>query len=171
MNLKNKPLLLLNKPTEKKTFPIQKGHVTMPEKGENLPYRELSRDNDQKRCLWKKRNAAPTSFFNFHWQNQFTSFSYQHSIFFTYGLQHYCFLGQANLYGLCGLWQMSRQIWTIFLVQKRFQTLGCKAQSFQEKWQQRVSTGPKSYTVFSNIGGKLTNFDLKFSGTSMSHCT
>ena len=40
---------------------------------------------------------------------------------------------------------MSRQIWTNFLVQKRFQLLGCKIKSIQEGWQERVSTGPKSY--------------------------
>ena len=40
---------------------------------------------------------------------------------------------------------MSRQIWTIFKVQKRFQLLGCKTQSIQERSQQIVPTGPKSY--------------------------
>ena len=40
---------------------------------------------------------------------------------------------------------MPRQIWTIFLVQKWFHLLGCKTQCFQERWQQRVPTGPKSY--------------------------
>ena len=40
---------------------------------------------------------------------------------------------------------MSRQIWTIFLVQKWFQLLGYKTQSVQERWQERVPTGPKSY--------------------------
>ena len=32
-----------------------------------------------------------------------------------------------------------------FLVQKRFQLTGCKTQSIQERWQERVPTGPKSY--------------------------
>ena len=35
------------------------------------------------------------------------SFGYQLSISFTHGLQHYCFLGQANLYRLCTIWQRS----------------------------------------------------------------
>ena len=30
-------------------------------------------------------------------------------------------------------WQMPRQIWTVFLVKKGFQLLGCKIQSFQER--------------------------------------
>ena len=30
------------------------------------PYMEMSRDNDQKRCVYKERKAAPESFFNFH---------------------------------------------------------------------------------------------------------
>ena len=64
---------------------------------------------------------------------QITYFSYQHSISFTQGLQHYCCFGQANMYRLCGLWQISRQIWMIFVVQKRFQLLGCQTQSIHER--------------------------------------
>ena len=40
---------------------------------------------------------------------------------------------------------MSRKIWAIFLVQKRFQLLGCKTQSIQERLQRKVPTGPKTY--------------------------
>ena len=36
-------------------------------------------------------------------RKKITSFSYQHSILLTHGLQHYCLLGQANLYHLRGL--------------------------------------------------------------------
>ena len=39
---------------------------------------------------------------------------------------------------------MSRQIWTIFFVQKRLQLLGGKTQSIRERWQEGVPTGPKS---------------------------
>ena len=73
-------------------------------KRKESPYMEMSRDNDQKTCVYERQNAAPNSFFNFHSQKQITSFSYQHSILFTHGLQHHCFLGQANLHRLCGLW-------------------------------------------------------------------
>ena len=31
-----------------------------------FPYMEMSRDNDQKKCVYKQRKAAPKSFFNFH---------------------------------------------------------------------------------------------------------
>ena len=34
---------------------------------------------------------------------------------------------------------------SFFLVQKTFPPLGCKTQSIQERWQQRVPTGPRSY--------------------------
>ena len=86
------------------------------------------------RTDFKKNNSEATKKAPFvPSQKQLTSFSYQHSISFSHGLQHYCFLGQVNLYRLCGLWPMSRQIWTIFLVQKRFQLLGCKTQSIQER--------------------------------------
>ena len=30
------------------------------------PHKEMSCDNDQKRCVYKQRKAAPKSFFNFH---------------------------------------------------------------------------------------------------------
>ena len=40
---------------------------------------------------------------------------------------------------------MSRQIWTVFLVEKRFQLLGYKTQSIQERSQRIVPTGPKTY--------------------------
>ena len=39
---------------------------------------------------------------------------------------------------------MSRQVWTIFSVQKRFQLLGCKTQSFQE-------TGEKKFRLVPNL--------------------
>ena len=40
---------------------------------------------------------------------------------------------------------MPKQIWTISLVQNRFQLVECKTQSFQVGWQQRNPTGTKSY--------------------------
>ena len=125
----------LYKPTKKgKRFLIWKSHVTM-----------------TRREAYICNEMQLKSFSYLLSQKQITPFSYQLSISFTHGLQHYCFLGQANLYRLIGVWQISRQIWTIFLVQKRFQLLGCKFQSIQERWQERVPTGPKSY----NGRGKL----------------
>ena len=78
-------------------------------------------------------------------QKKITSFSNQHSTLITQGLKHYSFLERANLYQLCRLWQMSRQIWTILLVQKRFQLLGRETQNIQERLQQRGPTCPKCY--------------------------
>ena len=63
----------------------------------------MARDKEQKICVFNQQIAAPTPFFNFLSEKQITSPSYQHSISFTHGLQHYCFPGQANLYLLCGL--------------------------------------------------------------------
>ena len=45
--------------------------------------------------------------------------------------QHYCFLGQANFNRLCGLWEVSRQIWRNFLVQKRLPLLGSQLKVFK----------------------------------------
>ena len=101
---------------------MEMSHDTVQKRRESL-FMEKSRDNDQKRYVYKNQNAAPKTFFNFHSQKQISSFSYQYIISFTHGLQHYCFFGQANLYRLYGLWQMSRQIWTILLVQKTIPTV------------------------------------------------
>ena len=79
----------------------------------------------------------------------------------TQGLQHYWFFGQANLYRLCGLWQMSTQISTNFLVQKRLQLLGCKTQSFQEednkdfRLVRDITTGESDFNQFQQIFNQL----------------
>ena len=87
---------------------------------------EMSRDNDHKRSVYKQQIAAPISFCNIRSWKQIT-FSYQRadSTTKTDGLQRYCCLGQANFYRICGLWWMPKQIWTIFLIEKWFQPLGC----------------------------------------------
>ena len=88
-------------------------------------------------------------------KNQLASFSYQHSISFTHGLQYYRNLGQANLHRLCGLWQESRQIWTLFLVQKRLQLFGYYTKSVQEedkkaefRLRQNLSLGEADFNQF-----------------------
>ena len=35
-------------------------------KEEGFAYKEVSRDNEQKRCVYKLRNTVPKSFFNYH---------------------------------------------------------------------------------------------------------
>ena len=61
-------------------------------------------------------------------------FNYQFTISTTkpHGLEHCCFHGQADLYRLYRLWQMSRQIWPIFSVPKRLRILGCETQVFKK---------------------------------------
>ena len=77
------------------------------QKKKEVPYMEVSRDTDAyKSSDLELSNPCST----FTLKNQLASFSYQHSISLTHGLQHYRNLGQTNLYRLCGLWQESRQI-------------------------------------------------------------
>ena len=79
-------------------------------------------------------------------KNQLASFSYQHSVSFTHGLQHYCFLGQTGLHRLCGHWRMLRQVWTIFMVQKWLQLLGYLTKSVQKRRQNcGISTETKLF--------------------------
>ena len=111
--------------------------------------REMTEKDEYKSNEMQLQNQSST--FNFHSEKEITSFKYQHSISLTRGLQHYCLLGQDNLYRLCGLWQMPGEIGVLLWVQKNFHSLGCKSQSLQERWQQRVPTGTKSY----NEGGRF----------------
>ena len=60
------------------------------------------------------------------------SFSYQHSISFTHGFEHYCLLGQANLVRFCAVWQMAKHIWTYFTVQKGCLYLDVKLEIFKK---------------------------------------
>ena len=95
-----------------KNLLIWKRDVTMTD---TFPYLEVSRDTDAyKSSDFHFSNHCST----FILKNQLASFSYQHSISITHGLQHYRNFGQTDLHRLCGLWQEPRQIWTIFLVQK-----------------------------------------------------
>ena len=83
------------------------------------------------------------------------TFSNRHSFSFTHGLQHYCFLGQANLYRLCGLWQESRQTWANFMVQSDSNYLDNKLKVFKREdknakyWlRQNLSMGEAEFKQF-----------------------
>ena len=82
------------------------------------PYMVMLRNNDEKNTYISNKKQLQNHSLTFILKNQLASFSNQHSISFTHGLQHYRNLGQADVHRLCGLWQVSRQIWTIFLDQK-----------------------------------------------------
>ena len=62
-----------------------------------------------------------------------------------------------------------KTIFDNFLGPKRFQLLGCKTQSIQERWQERVPTGPKSYngeadfSQFMRLRNQLVNAAKNFS--------
>ena len=129
-----------------KDVPFRECHVTRTEKGKNLLIYKCHVRMTKNRCVYKKRYAAPKSLFNFQSQKTYHFFQLPTFYLVRPWLIDTCFLGQAKLlYPLCGLRQMSRQIWTIFLVQKRLQLLGCKTQSIQERWRQRFPTGSKCY--------------------------
>ena len=66
VNLKKKIFLLFVQSYEKKKeLPfLEMSRDNVQKRGEP-PYMERSRDNDQNTCVYKLRNAAPKSFFNF----------------------------------------------------------------------------------------------------------
>ena len=47
--------------------------------------------------------------------------------------------------------KMSREVWTVFLVKKGLQLLGCKTLGFPERRQQRLSLGPKFCNAEANF--------------------
>ena len=117
------------------------------QKRKEWPFMEMSRDNNQKRkeSPYKEISRDTSEFKSsdlylsnhcsvFILKNQLASFSYQHSISFTHGLRHYKNLGQTDLHRLCGFWQESRQIWTLFLVQKWLQLVGYQTKSVPKGW-------------------------------------
>ena len=98
---KQDTITFCTKPPKKgKRFHIWKWHVTMTKKGKRFH-------------IWKchvtlTQTKAVTFFPQSHCstfilKNQLASFSYQHSISFTHGLQYYRNLGQTGLHRLCGL--------------------------------------------------------------------
>ena len=111
---------------------------------------ETSHDNDQKRNIYDQSSAASKSILDFLCR-KYNNNSFVHrctiSTTKTNGLQHCCSHGRASLYQPWRLWKNFRQVWTISLVRKRLQLLGCKIQSFQKRRQLRFSNSPKFYKV------------------------
>ena len=92
--------------------------LTMTKKGKSLLIWKCHVTMSNKDAYISNEKQLQNHCSTFILKNQLAFFSYQHSISFTHGLQHHRNLGQANLQRLCGLWQESRQIWTMFLVRK-----------------------------------------------------
>ena len=90
----------------------------MSEKGENLLIWKCHVTRTIKVAYISNEKQLQNHSSIFILKNQLACFSYQHSVSFTHDLQHYCFLGQTGLHQLCGLWQVSRQIWTFFFWSK-----------------------------------------------------
>ena len=146
MNLKNMILLFFIQTYQKrKRFHKRKCHVAMSKKWKKLPIWKCHVTKTKKYAYIIKEMQLQNQSLTFIRKNKSLFSSYQHSISFTHGLQHYRLLEQAELYRLCGLWQMSRQILTILLVQNWFQLLRIKTRGIQEKWQQIVATDPKPF--------------------------
>ena len=125
---------------------LWKCHVTTTD---TSPYKEVSRDTGAyKSSDFHFSNLCST----FVLKNQLASFSYHHCISFTYGLQHYCFLGQSKLYRLCGFWQMPRQISTILLAQNCSIYLDVNFKIFKEddkkEFQQIVYANQKLHYLY-----------------------
>ena len=98
------------------------------QKRKDSPYLDLSRDHDKKRSLKNRQIAASKSLFNLFSLKSITCLSSQRSISTTkpHILQHEPLLEPTHLYRICKLWKLSRQVWSIFLLQKGFQILGCE---------------------------------------------
>ena len=96
-------------------------------------YGNVSWQWPKKDAFISKEKQLENQSLTFFLKNQLASFSYQHSVSFTHGSQHYCFLGQTGWHRPPGLWQMSRQTWTTFLAQKWLQLLGYQSKSVQER--------------------------------------
>ena len=91
-------------------------------KRKECSFKETSRDKDQKRCIYKKLYAAPKSFFIIRSQEQSTSFSYEHSISFTHGLQHYCILDKLTCTDYVDFGKGQDRFGQTFSVQERYPT-------------------------------------------------
>ena len=107
MNLKNKVLQFF-------CTSLREKYLSRDQNRKESPFIELSCENDRikkhqvimtKGCLYKWQLAGQKSILNFSLKKQITSFSHLHSIWFTNEFQHFCFLAQANLYRLSGIWQ------------------------------------------------------------------
>ena len=96
------------------------GKVTWPrtKKRRKSPDIKTNHDSEQQWSVNKQKLTASKSFFKFLCQEVISFVSYQRAVSFTNGLQDCCFFGQTKFYQLCGFWKMSRQVWTIFAIQK-----------------------------------------------------
>ena len=137
MNLKNKILLIFVQTYQttktKKKFHIWKCHVTMPKKVKNLLIRKSYVTMAKRYAYISNGKQFLNHFLAFFHKNKSlpsaTSILYGSSVAYntTASLDKL-----ACTTDYVDFLQMSRHIWTIFLVQKRFQLLGCKPESIQE---------------------------------------
>ena len=144
----------------------------------------MSRDNDQKGknlLIWKchvtvtKKEAYISNekqlqnlSVTFIQKKQITTFSYQHSISSTHGLQHYCFLGQANLHRLCGLWHCQDRFGQISWSKNDFNNLDVKLKVFKKddnkevRLVQNPTTGEAVFNQLMRLRNQLVNAAKNF---------
>ena len=126
---------------------IRKHHVTMAKKetymSKNLQFQNISSFFIHK----KKWLLSPTSVL-----------SHSHIAYNTTA-----FLDNLPCTNYVVFGEMPGQIWTTFLVQKWFQLLACKTQSFQKRWQQKfrlvqnLTTGEAEFKQFMRLTNQLVN--------------
>ena len=130
---------------------IWKNHVTM-----------ITRDT------YKSNQCRSKSFSNFLSQKQSTSFSYQHSNSFTHDLQHYCFLGQSNLYRLCGLGKRQDRFGQISWSKNDSNYLDVKLKEFRKddkkefRLVQNFTIGEADFNQFMRLTNQLVNAAVNF---------
>ena len=175
MNLKNKVKLIFYKFTKKeRNFHTWKRSFRWPKQesrcmekirdqvqiGKESAYMETSRDNGKKRSTHKQTFEAPNSFFTFHSRKRNLFFSYQFTISTTktHGLQHNCAWPSQHVPTMKSLEKVNTDLGQ-FHGPKQLTLLGCRTQSFHERWQQRFSASTQFYNgrVIFNQFRKLRN--------------
>ena len=82
---------------------------------------------------------------------------------FTYGLQNYCFLGQAKLNRLCGLCQKPMQVWTVFWFKNDSKYLDVKLKVFKKDYNkefrlvQNLTAGDADFNEFMRLRNQLVS--------------
>ena len=110
---------------------------------QKTPYLERSHDNYQKEAYGSHSFQLLIHFLSFIVRN--CSLLSATSVLSHSAIRQHWFIRQVNLNRLCGLWKVSRQLWTIPFLKKWLQLLGFKTWSVHERRQQRLLPNTKSH--------------------------
>ena len=127
---------------------------------------EISRANDWNRCKESNKIRLQNPSLLFFHKKQIISFSYQLSISFTNGLQHYRFLGKTNFYEVFGKYQdrIGRFSWS----KNDSNYLDVKHKVFKKddievfRQVQKFTTGEADFNQFMQLTNQLVNAAKKF---------